>query len=120
MAERFLSVTEVKKSFCELVRGADSSFDRIIITRGGHPVAVLLAYDDYAGLEETLEIMSDPELGKGSREGIEDERAGRVLDYETVKRELLQDAPAPTHAARQARSKGASARRTRARAGSHR
>jgi prevent-host-death family protein len=120
MAERFLNVTEAKKSFCELAREADATLDRIIITRGGHPVAVLLAYEDYAGIEETLEIMADPELVKGIREGIEDEKAGRVIDYETVRKELLQDAPAPGHAARKARSKGASVRPARARVGSHR
>jgi antitoxin YefM len=113
MPERFLSVTEAKKSFCELVREAGKTFDRIIITRDGHPVAVLLSYDDYAGLEETLEIMADPELVKGIREGMEDERAGRLVDFETVKRELLEDASAPAHTTRRARSKGASTRRAR-------
>lgn len=115
-----MNVTEAKKSFCELVRDATKTLDRTIITRGGHPVAVLLAYDDYEGLEETIEIMSDPELVEAVREGIEDEKAGRLIDYETLKKELLEDAPAPTHAARRARSKSASKPRARAVAGSSR
>jgi prevent-host-death family protein len=113
MPERFLTVTEAKKSFCELVRETDKTFDRVIITRGGHPMAVLLAYDDYAGMEETIEIMSDPELVKAIREGEEDIRAGRTISLEDVERELAGDASSGTQRSRRAKSKGAAARRTR-------
>jgi prevent-host-death family protein len=113
MPERFLSVTEAKKSFCELVREADKTFDRVIITRGGHPVAVLLAYDDYAGMEETIEIMSDPELVKAIREGEEDIRAGRTISLEDFERELARDASTRTQQPIRRTSKGAAARRTR-------
>jgi prevent-host-death family protein len=120
MPDRFVTVTEAKKSFCELVRETDRTFDRVIITRGGHPVAVLLAYDDYDGMQETIEIMSDPKLVEAVREGIEDERAGRTVDYDTVKRELLRDASHETHRGRRARPKSGSPKRTPARAGSPR
>jgi prevent-host-death family protein len=120
MPERFLTVTEAKKSFCELVRETDKTFDRIIITRGGHPAAVLIAYEDYEGLQETIEIMSDPALVEQIREGVADERAGRMVDYDRVKRELLSDASHATHHGRRARPKSGSPKRTPARAGSSR
>ncbi len=120
MPERFLTVTEAKKSFCELVRETDETFDRVIITRGGHPAAVLLAYDDYDGMQETIEIMSDPELVKAIREGEEDIRAGRTVDYEVVKERLLRDASDAAHRGRRARPKRGSSKRAPASAGSSR
>lgn len=110
MPERFLTVTEAKKSFCELVREMDETFDRII-TRGGHPAAVLLAYDDYDGMQETIEMMSDPELVKAIGEGEEDIRAGRTVDYEVVKKRLLRDASDAAHRGRRARPKRGSPKR---------
>jgi prevent-host-death family protein len=120
MPERFLTVTEAKRTFCELVRETDETFDRVIITRDGHPAAVLLAYDDYDGMQETIEIMSDPELVKAIREGEQDIGAGRTVDYEVVKKRLLRDASDAAHRGRRARPKRGSPKRAPASAGSSR
>ncbi len=110
MPERFMSVTEAKKSFCELVHEADERFDRIIITRDGHPAAVLLAYDDYEEWQETAEILADPHLVKSIREGIADIRAGRTVSLEDLDRELARDASTGAQRPRRARSQGAATR----------
>lgn len=114
MPERFLTVTEAKKSLCELVREVDERFDRIIITRAGHPAAVLIAYDDYAGLEETIDIMSDPDLVKQIREGLEDIRAGRTVSLEDFDKELARNAPTRVKRPRKTSTRVAAPRRTRA------
>jgi prevent-host-death family protein len=36
--------------------------DRIVITRHGRPAAVVMSIDDLESLEETLAILSDPDL----------------------------------------------------------
>ena len=112
MPERFLTVTEAKKSFCELVRETDQTFDRVIITRGGHPVAVLLAYDDYDGMQETIEIMSDPQLVRSIREGMEDIRAGRTITLEELDRKLATKSPAGTQRSRRTTTRSAASRRS--------
>ena len=117
MPERFLTVTEAKKSFCELVRETDATFDRVIITRDGHPAAVLLAYEDYEGLQETIEIMSDPKLVEAIREGEEDIRAGRTVSLDELDKELARDTRTAAQPARGARPKKNAARRARASAG---
>jgi len=113
MPERFLTVTEAKKSFCELVRETDETFDRVIITRSGHPVVVLIAYEDYEGLQETIEILSDPEMVKRIQEGEKDIRAGRTVSLEELDRELAREASTRTQPPRRAGSKGIAARRVR-------
>ncbi len=92
MPERFLSVTEAKKSFCELVRETGETFDRVVITREGRPAAVLIAYEDYEGLQETIDILSDPKLAKRVEEGRRDIRAGRTVSLEELDRDLAQAA----------------------------
>jgi prevent-host-death family protein len=55
-----LPISEVKTRLPELVKGVSSRDDEIVITRNGRPAAILLSMDEYEGLKETLEILSDP------------------------------------------------------------
>ena len=57
-----LSLSSVKARLSELVDRVQGQHDRVIVTRNGRPVAVLISQDDLDGLEETLAVMSDPAL----------------------------------------------------------
>ena len=57
---KILPISEVKTRLPELVKGVADRDDEIIITRNGHPTAVLLSMEEYEGLRETLEVLSDP------------------------------------------------------------
>lgn len=85
---RTLPITEARNNFPTLVDNAKNKLDEYIITVKGKPAAILLSIDEYESLKETLEIMSDPELTQAIKEGEEDIRAGRVKDWEDVKKEL--------------------------------
>ena len=50
----------VRDHLSEFVDRAEREHERIVVTRNGRPAAVLLAYDDLAALEETLDVLSDP------------------------------------------------------------
>lgn len=65
--------------------------DEYIITVKGVPKAVLMSYAQYDSWRETEEILADKEFMKGIREGEEDIKKGRLLDWEDVKRELKID-----------------------------
>jgi antitoxin YefM len=51
----------VRDHLSEFVDRAEREHERIVVTRNGRPAAVLLAYEDLAALEETLDVLSDPE-----------------------------------------------------------
>ena len=51
----------VRDHLSEFVDRAEREHERIIVTRNGRPAAVILAYDDLAALEETLDVLRDPE-----------------------------------------------------------
>jgi prevent-host-death family protein len=80
-----LPVAEARATFSKIVDLASTTHERFEVTRNGSRVAVLLGADDYDGLMETIEILSDPELMAGIREGREDQAAGRMYTTEEMR-----------------------------------
>ena len=85
-----ISLTDLRKELFTVVKelAENPTVSEVVATRNGKPAAVLLNYDLYAGLLETVELMSDPELAESVRSGLADIRAGRVKSLEEVKTEL--------------------------------
>ena len=94
-----LPITKAREELPELVKNAKNKLSEYIITVNGTPAAVLMSIDEYESWKETMEIMSDPELMKAIKEGEADVVAGRVYDWENVKKELgiKDDVPNKTH-----------------------
>ena len=59
-----MPISEVKTRLPELVSGVAEREEEIIVTRNGKPAAVLVNYDEYERLKDTLDILSDPLLMK--------------------------------------------------------
>lgn len=57
-----LPLSSVKAHLSEIVDRVEGEHDRVVVTRNGKPAAVLISQDDLDSLEETLTIMSDPDL----------------------------------------------------------
>jgi len=55
-----MPISEVKTRLPELVSGIEEREDEIVVTRNGKPAAVLVNYDEYERLKETLDVLSDP------------------------------------------------------------
>jgi prevent-host-death family protein len=51
----------VRDHLSDFVDRAEREHERVIVTRNGRPAAVLIGYDDLAALEETLEILGNPQ-----------------------------------------------------------
>jgi antitoxin YefM len=57
-----LPISEAKTRLTELVTGVAEREEEYIVTRRGKPVAVLVNYEEYERLRETLDILGDPDL----------------------------------------------------------
>ena len=57
-----LSISDVKANLPRLVNGVRRRADEVVVTRNGKPAAVLLNYEEYESMRETLEILSQPRL----------------------------------------------------------
>jgi prevent-host-death family protein len=67
MTESF-SLAHVKARFSEMVDRVEHTHDRVTVTRNGRPAAVLISPDDLASLEDTLDLLSDPQAMAQLRE----------------------------------------------------
>lgn len=86
-----LPITNARAEFTSLVDNAQKKFDQYIITVNGTPSAVLMSVQEYESLQETLDILSDPKLMKDIKEAEEDIKAGRIEDWDQVKKDLQWD-----------------------------
>jgi antitoxin YefM len=69
----------VRDHLSEFVDRAEREHERVIVTRNGRPAAVLIGYDDLASLEETLDILSDPEALDAIRQAEAEAARGDVV-----------------------------------------
>lgn len=62
------SLREVCDHFSEVVDRVERHHERVTVTRNGRPVAVLISPADLAELEETLDVLSNPDALADIRE----------------------------------------------------
>jgi prevent-host-death family protein len=61
MAE-VMAYSDVTAYLSELAERVEQEHERILVTRNGRPSFVLMSPDDLDSLEETLDVLRDPEL----------------------------------------------------------
>ena len=54
------SLRAVRDHFSEVVDRVEHQHERVIMTRNGQAAAVLISTEDLAQLEETIDVLSDP------------------------------------------------------------
>jgi antitoxin YefM len=85
---KVVPLTEARASLSELLDSVEREHEQVVITRNGKPVALLVSPDEWESMEETIEVLSDPELMAALEESERDVQAGRVYTLEDVKRDL--------------------------------
>ncbi|MFA5139291.1 MAG: type II toxin-antitoxin system Phd/YefM family antitoxin [Elusimicrobiota bacterium] len=63
-------------------------FDRYIVTKRGHPVMVLMSPEDFEGLLETIDILSDKSAVKRIRQARKQAKAGKTVALADLRRRL--------------------------------
>ena len=56
---RTLSIKDLRPALPEVARAVEKQMARYIITRRGKPVMTILSLEDFEGLLETIDILSD-------------------------------------------------------------
>lgn len=65
-----MPLAEVKNRLSEVVDRLEREHGRVVITRHGHPAAVVISLEDLESLEETLDVMDSPAVLNDIREGL--------------------------------------------------
>jgi len=84
-----LPLANVKSRFSEMVDRVEFTHDRIVVTRNGRPAAVLISPDELASMEDTLELLSDPEAMAQLAESRVASASGDVLTGEELRGRYL-------------------------------
>ena len=84
-----LPLAEVKAKLSEMVDRVEHTHDRITVTRNGRPAAVLISPDELASLEETLDLLSDPEAMAQLREARAAVDAGDYVTGDELRAKYL-------------------------------
>jgi prevent-host-death family protein len=79
---------EFRSNLSALLGAVADRREHVIVTRNGRPVAALVPIDEYEALEETAELLSDPDTVAAIDEGVADLARGEVVALEDVVREM--------------------------------
>lgn len=79
-----IDLLDLPESARDLVRECEAKGERTLFERGGRPVAMLVSYDEYLALRETLELMNAPLLYARIETAEEDVRRGKMMLVEDL------------------------------------
>jgi len=81
-------VNELRQNLARLLDDVADRREHVLVTRNGRPAAALVPIDEYEALEETAEILSDPELLGALDQGLSELAREETVDLEDLRREL--------------------------------
>lgn len=84
-------ITEAKRKLLEFARQAGDLGKTITLTRHGKPYVVMMSAAEYESIQETLEILSDPESISSLEKSKEDIQAGRLVNWKDLKGAIIDE-----------------------------
>ncbi|MHB8449308.1 MAG: type II toxin-antitoxin system Phd/YefM family antitoxin [Mycobacteriales bacterium] len=81
-------VRELRSDLANYIDRVADLREHVLVTRRGRPAAVLIPVDEYEALEETAEILSDPETMRAVREGKAEIERGETVTFDQLRRDL--------------------------------
>jgi antitoxin YefM len=88
-------VREFRKNLSRLLRDVADRRDHVLVSRQGGPAAALVPVDEYEALEETAEILSDPDALAALEEGLAELSRDEAVTLGDLRRELAERRPSP-------------------------
>jgi len=83
-----ITLKKLRPGLPEVIKGIDTKLDRYIIMKRGRPVAIMIGPDDYEGLLETIEILSDKEAVKRIKKAKKEIIEGKTISLEDLRHKL--------------------------------
>ncbi len=83
-----LPLAEVKKSLSSIVKEVDEKYDRYVITRNGVEKAVILSAEEFEGLMETLDILTNKEEKEAIARAKKQIKQGKTVSLRDFKSRL--------------------------------
>lgn len=87
-------VRELRSNLSSLLDDVSDRRDHVLVTRNGAPAAALIPIDEYEALEETAEILSDPDALSALETGLAEIERGETITLAELRGELADRRPA--------------------------
>lgn len=85
---KLVPVREFRSRLSELLSDVSERRDHVLVTRNGKPAAALVPIDEYQALEETAEILSDPDALAALEAGLAELSRGETVTLADLRHEL--------------------------------
>jgi len=83
-------VRELRSNLSSLLDDVSDRRDHVLVTRNGAPAAALVPIDEYEALEETAEILSDPDALAALESGLAEIQRGETVTLADLRSELAE------------------------------
>jgi antitoxin YefM len=84
------SLADAKNRLSEIIQSVQETHERFVITKNGRPAVVLISVEDLESLEETLDILSDPQLMPEIREADTEAARGQFATEAELRADLAE------------------------------
>ena len=82
---RILPISEVKTHLPRLANTIEARHEQLVVTRNGKPSVVIVSYEDYERLRETLDVLADPAMMRQIRRSLTYfAKGGKGRTFETI------------------------------------
>lgn len=85
---RTITLKALRPGLPHVADAVESNLDRYVVTRHGQPVMMLISPEDYEGLLETIEILSDKSAAKRIRKSWREAKAGKTTSLEALRKRI--------------------------------
>ena len=82
---RTVPFSQARSQLTALIDDVERLHEHVVLTRNGRPSVVVMSIGEYEALQETLEVLADPEALDDLRASDRDVAEGRLADWEDVK-----------------------------------
>jgi len=83
-------VRELRSNLARVLSDVADRRDHVVVTRNGRPAAALVPVDEYEALEETAEVLSDPDALEALEAGLGELARGDTVTLEELRTELAE------------------------------
>lgn len=82
--ETYVPITQAGGRLADIIKNIKKKGDTVAITQNGVPEAVILSYEKFDALLETMEILADKDLMSQIEHSKRDIEQGRLVDMDEV------------------------------------
>ncbi len=90
---KIVPVRELRSNLSRFLDDVADRRDHVLVTRNGRPAAALVPIDEYEALEETAEILSDPDALAALETGLSELARDETVSLADLRRELADRRP---------------------------